>query len=211
MIFSQKIYFNDKPLIITTNREVYLEEYPVAEMYHNFGAATITSFAEALKSLELPDVNGAMIEGDSEAALKSLLSEKTTAITAGGGLVYNESDELLMIFRRGKWDLPKGKLDEGETIDDCAVREVQEETGLQHISPIDHLADTYHLYHQDDILYLKQTVWYRMKGTSTDELAPQMEENIQEVKWVAEKDLGYYVSHTYEAVRDILKTAGMRW
>ena len=67
-------------------------------------------------------------------------------IIAAGGLVINENDELLMIFRRGKWDLPKGKLDKGESIADCALREVMEETGLQQVKIEKPLGITYHEY-----------------------------------------------------------------
>ena len=69
-----------------------------------------------------------------------------TKIIAGGGLVFNESDELLMIYRRGKWDLPKGKLDDGETINDCALREVKEETGLADVEILEAVGITYHDY-----------------------------------------------------------------
>ena len=78
-------------------------------------------------------------------------------IIAAGGLVFNEKNELLMIYRRGKWDLPKGKLDEGERIEDCAVREVMEETGINRINISNKIGETYHAYFEDEVILLKET------------------------------------------------------
>ncbi|MBS1591312.1 MAG: NUDIX domain-containing protein, partial [Bacteroidetes bacterium] len=98
-------------------------------------------------------------------------------IIAAGGLVYNERGELLMIYRRGKWDLPKGKLDEGETIEMCAVREVKEETGLLEIALIKFTGKTYHNYFDiwlnEDVQ--KESWWYEMKANSTEKIIPQTE------------------------------------
>lgn len=211
MIFSQKIYYNDKPLILTTNMDAYLEANPVAEMYQFFSGATLRSFTQALLLLDRPGNAGAIIEDVSESAFQEQLQAMYQSIQAGGGLVFNEEDALLMIFRRGKWDLPKGKLDDGEDIAACALREVKEETGLENISLENHLSDSYHIYSQHNQQYLKHTVWYRMKGTNADRLKPQKEENILEARWVSEKELGQFTSRTYEAIRDLLKTAGLRW
>jgi 8-oxo-dGTP pyrophosphatase MutT (NUDIX family) len=211
MNFSQKIYYNDKPLILTTDMEAYMEANPVAEMYQFFSGATLKSFTQALQFMDRPGNTGAIIEDVSEAALQDQLHAMYRPIMAGGGLVYNEDGALLMIYRRGKWDLPKGKLDEGENIAECALREVSEETGLQQLRLGDKLIDSYHIYVQDGEQYLKQTVWYTMYGTSADLLKPQKEENIMEARWVAEKELGTHASRSYEAIREVLKTAGLKW
>jgi ADP-ribose pyrophosphatase YjhB (NUDIX family) len=211
MIFSQKIYYNDKPLILVTDMEAYLDANPVAEMYQFFSGASLKSFSQALQLLDRPGSMGAIIEDVSEKALEEQLTAMYQPIMAGGGLVFNEDHALLMIFRRGKWDLPKGKLDEGEDIADCALREVSEETGLQTLSLDGKLCDSYHIYHQDGVSYLKHTVWYRMNGTAADKLLPQKEENILEAKWVNEREIGPLAARTYEAVRDVLKIAGLRW
>lgn len=211
MIFSQKIYYNDKPLILVTDMEAYLDANPVAEMYQFFSGATLKSFTQALQLLDRPGSMGAIIEDISEKALEEQLIAMYQPITAGGGLVFNEENALLMIFRRGKWDLPKGKLDEGEDIAACALREVSEETGLQTLTLEDKLCDSYHIYNQDGVSYLKHTVWFKMKGTTTDKLLPQKEENILEAKWVAEREIGPLAARTYEAVRDVLKIAGLKW
>lgn len=128
-------------------------------------------------------------------------------IIAAGGLVFNENNELLMIFRRGKWDLPKGKLDKGEAIEECAVREVEEETG---VTPIDlnNLIDiTTHEYYDkwENATVLKKTYWYKMYTTSNKELIPQAEEEIQKAEWVAIQHIPEKLTNTYP---NIIKVVG---
>lgn len=124
---------------------------------------------------------------------------------AGGGLVQNEKNEVLLIFRRGKWDLPKGKLDKGESIEDCAIREVQEETGLLNISLEGPLMTTYHTYHEGSRYILKESHWYGMKAMGDEKLIPQTEEDILEIKWVKPRDLKQYYSESFPSVVDVLK------
>jgi 8-oxo-dGTP pyrophosphatase MutT (NUDIX family) len=134
-----------------------------------------------------------------------------TKIIAGGGLVLNDAGELLMIFRRGKWDLPKGKLDDGETILECAVREVKEETGLQQIEHGELIGITYHEYFDP---YLKEEVikeshWYAMRVRGTQTLTPQIEEDITEIKWVAGDGLEECLRNSYDNVVEIILTADL--
>jgi 8-oxo-dGTP pyrophosphatase MutT (NUDIX family) len=132
-----------------------------------------------------------------------------TKIIAGGGLVLNDAGELLMIFRRGKWDLPKGKLDEGETILECAVREVQEETGLQQIEHGELIGITYHEYFDP---YLKEEVikeshWFAMRVRGEQVLIPQTEEDITEIKWVVGDGLEECLRNSYDNVVEIIGKA----
>ena len=126
-------------------------------------------------------------------------------IVAAGGIVENENKEILLIFRKGKWDLPKGKLDDGETIEACAVREVEEETGLRNIEAGELIDVTNHEYSErgDDIA--KETFWYAMKVTGDQELVPQVEEDIHDIRWVKENELHQYLSNTYENIVDIIE------
>ena len=119
--------------------------------------------------------------------------------------------EVLLIFRRGVWDLPKGKCDEGETIDACALREVSEETGLRKLKLGEKICDTYHVYSQNKQNLLKRTAWYKMKGTVKEEPVPQAEENIQEVRWVKDEDLPLIAFKSYEAIREVMQKAGVKW
>ncbi len=130
-------------------------------------------------------------------------------IIAAGGLVYNEKDELLMIFRRGKWDLPKGKLDDGETIEDCAIREVMEETGLTTVIRGYLIGITYHQYFdqwlKEDVI--KESHWYRMEAPGNQKLIPQTEEDIEIIKWVSEKELDEYLENSYDNIVEIVRKA----
>jgi 8-oxo-dGTP pyrophosphatase MutT (NUDIX family) len=127
-------------------------------------------------------------------------------IIAAGGLVFNEQNELLMIFRRGFWDLPKGKLDEGESIEACAIREVQEETGLQEIELGKFITITLHEYFDP---YLKEEVikeshWYHMKVKGEPRLIPQVEEDITKIEWVNYAALSNYLSNTYANIIEVI-------
>jgi len=112
-------------------------------------------------------------------------------ITAAGGVVYRQSQsdtplEVLLIYRRGVWDLPKGKREEGETIRECAVREVAEEVGIDELPDIaNKLPETYHEYRQQGSHYGKTTHWYAMQLTEKPEkgFSPQQVEGIEKVEW----------------------------
>ncbi len=129
-------------------------------------------------------------------------------IIAGGGLVKNEKEEYLFIFRRGKWDLPKGKLDEMESIEECAVREVKEETGLQNILLLNHLCDSHHVYEQKGDLVLKESVWFNMSTSSHQRLVPQTEEDIEEIVWLAPAQWEKVMQNMYPAIKDVLRQSG---
>jgi len=210
-MFTQKIYINNKPLILTTSARGYVESHPIAGGYMNFVGAFSRNFRLALQHLEKPGTLGAIIEDISPNSLQEQLYELYEPIDAGGGVVVNEDGAVLMIYRRGKWDLPKGKRDDGEEIAECALREVSEETGLTKLKLKDKICDTYHVYSQNGQSLLKCTTWYKMHGSNADTLAPQAEENIEQASWIAERDLRGVVYKSYEAIREVLQQAGFKW
>lgn len=127
-------------------------------------------------------------------------------IQAGGGLVLNEHNELLLIFRRGSWDLPKGKLDPGESIEDCALREVEEETGVRNLTLIDFLGITQHQYFDP---YLKEEVikeshWYTMSVKGVPALIPQTEEDITDIKWVPLSAVNALIADSFASIKEII-------
>ena len=126
-------------------------------------------------------------------------------IIAGGGIVKNERDELLLMFRRGKWDLPKGKIELKEDIMDGAIREVTEETGVKIEKVTGKPISTFHAYKLKGKNCIKETSWFNMLAKpGQDKLTPQTEEDIEEVRWVKKGDLINYKDGSYPLIWDLL-------
>ena len=128
-------------------------------------------------------------------------------ITAAGGLVQNKEGAFLLIFRRGFWDLPKGKLDAGELIPECAIREVQEETGLKSIELGPFICTTTHAYYDKWLSkeVEKHTHWYAMLSLANETLVPQTEEDIEKIEWVPVNELPQYLLQTYPTIRTVFE------
>lgn len=127
-------------------------------------------------------------------------------IQAGGGLVINEKNEILFIYRRQKWDLPKGKLDTGENIEECAIREVMEETGIKNLTIGNLLVITTHTYEEKGVSVQKETHWFLMNATTLDNpiLSPQLEEDIEKIEWVPFDKIEEYLANSYNTIRLVL-------
>lgn len=132
------------------------------------------------------------------------LFKKHKYIEAAGGLVLF-GKELLFIKRNGFWDLPKGKLEKGESIEMCAVREVEEECGLKNVEIIQFLTNTYHTYEMNEKKYLKQSFWFEMVVNEQQNLVPQTEEEITEVKWFKKSQLSTVKRNTFASILDVLE------
>ena len=126
-------------------------------------------------------------------------------LEAAGGLVFNEKGQILVIKRRGRWDLPKGKKEEKETPETCALREVKEECGIGSLALGDLLHITYHSYTLEGVMILKKTYWYRMKSSGKESLIPQTKEEITEAKWMNPDDLNIVKENTFLSIIDVLK------
>lgn len=185
MAQNYKIYHNDTPVFLTTvsgAKESGLQ--PGKTTY----VAPYTGKKKMLRQyLDLLDknrrVDAVMIYHDNLDGLWADFQSCFKVLEAAGGFVLNEHRQLLVFFRRGSWDLPKGKIDPGETPQEAAVREVQEETGLINLKLGDFLTDTYHTYELKGTRILKKTWWYWM-DTADTQLIPQTEEDIEEICWV---------------------------
>ncbi len=125
-------------------------------------------------------------------------------IDAGGGIIRNKKGELLFIFRKGKWDLPKGKIEIGETIADGAIREVKEECGLTEVHLGKKLTTTYHTYTQGNKKILKQSHWYEMDVPNGQKLVPQLEEDITDIQWIKSTKLSEVRGNTFKSIADLL-------
>lgn len=131
-------------------------------------------------------------------------------VKAAGGLVVNKEGEYLGIRRRGIWDLPKGKKQKGEKIKKTAVREVSEEAGIPEPEIKAKITTTRHTYRERNRLVLKTTKWYLMEHNSDEKGTPEVDEEISEVRWFDEKELGQVVvPDTYLSITDVIKKAGL--
>jgi 8-oxo-dGTP pyrophosphatase MutT (NUDIX family) len=200
-----KIYFDNKPLFLCDKVDATIEPY----VHHDDAVFIDELDPHTVKSMihemQLEKVHAGVFLHASLEELRKAFYKKFTIILAGGGLVVNENNEVLLIHRRGKWDLPKGKLDKGEKIEDCAVREVEEETGLQQVQLLAPFMVTYHTYHEGTKFILKESHWFTMKVSGTQHLVPQTEEDIHDIKWVKAADLAPYLQDSFPSVADVLE------
>ena len=133
------------------------------------------------------------------------LKKRYKYIEAAGGLVLNDKGKVLMIHRLGVWDLPKGKLDKGETLRKAAIREIEEECGIGKLKIIKQLPPTYHIYTLNGKRILKKTFWFKMTSSDTKKPIPQIEENIDEVCWMSKTKLKRLnPKNTYRSILDVL-------
>lgn len=198
-----KIYFNDKPLFLCDGIDAELEPYrhhDDAVYIDEFNVHTVKSM---IHEMEQPRVHAGIFYHADLEALKKAFWKKFTLVKAGGGLVVNPHQAILLIFRRGKWDLPKGKLDPGETIEQCALREVREETGLKDIHLDGSMLTTYHTYHESGKFILKESHWYRMH-TRDSSLVPQTEEDITQVLWADEQKVNEALGNSFPSIVDVI-------
>ena len=155
--------------------------------------------------------NVILFHTDTEKLFKDVCSY-FKCIEAAGGVVKNKNNDILLIYRRGFWDLPKGKIEKGETLSDAAIREVEEETGLINVKIIQPVVfkklknkATYHSYFIDDKLALKVSYWFEMQTDSEANLIPQTEEDIEQAIWVKKEDIPNYFDNMYLSIIDVLK------
>ena len=129
-------------------------------------------------------------------------------IKAAGGIVSNEADKYLFIFRNGKWDLPKGKIEKGEKSRIAAIREVQEECGINIDSSGDKVCNTYHIYEINGAMVIKKTAWYWMRANKQKKLVPQLEEGITDARWLSSGNLMLVRQNTYPLIKDLINVIG---
>jgi len=125
-------------------------------------------------------------------------------LEAAGGVVFNPQKKVLFIRRSGIWDLPKGKMDKDESEKECAVREVEEETGVKGLEITDDLNPSYHIYWHNSKWFLKKTYWFFMKTESDEALKPQLEEDITEARWLDHQECREALKETFRSIRECI-------
>ena len=200
-----KIFSEEKP--ISFSGKAFPSEKKTAEKKD-------TLYYDGEKELDIPDLLAslkekgkitAVISGENIAEVKKKFFAAFEVIEAAGGIVQNDKKDILFIFRKGKWDLPKGKMDEGENAEACAEREIEEETGVKGLKLKKKIGDTYHIYKEKGRNILKISRWFYFTCSSDQDIAPQTEEDITEVKWIPTQKIKEPMNNTYETIKDIMR------
>lgn len=199
-----KIYFDRRTIIICRPEEATLSD-PNAVEFHFKQPSDISALVEmfelssTLEKIYIPSA-------EPEDCYKKICGE-FREVNAAGGLVENRRGDYLLIKRDGLWDLPKGHQEAGEDIKVTALREVQEETGVDDLSLGDLICVTDHCYKKNGIWHLKHTWWYRMYYLKPLDLTPQTEEDITKAAWVAKSSLPPFLKNTYPSIKEVFLTA----
>ena len=197
-----KVFFNDRIVLLTDDFiRNFQVKYGLFYKYRN--TEDLKELIEFYRSLKRIDTLFIFHHDLDE--LRERFKSCFTFVEAAGGLVCNEDGHYLIMKRRGKWDLPKGKVDTGESIQKAATREVNEECGISGLEITTPLISTYHCYLLHGQSVLKRTTWFEMKATGNEPLIPQTDEDITELKWVKKEDLGAIARNTYLGILDVLK------
>ena len=198
------IYFSNRRFVIAQKIEKYFEGND-ADLF--FGSPTQQDFPKLIEIFQNHQVVQNLFVGNSDVEkMFEQFASNFTVLDAAGGLVQNEKGEFLLIHRRHKWDLPKGKVEVGEELEVAALREVEEETGVSGLSVLRHLVTTYHTYKEGSNHILKRTHWYAMKCYGNMKLIPQVEEDIVKAEWVAENILPHYLNNTFANIQLVFKS-----
>jgi 8-oxo-dGTP pyrophosphatase MutT (NUDIX family) len=215
-----KIFVNDKPVDLISYEELdpaksydyifsNLEELPADMLweedilFHEPNQDLIIRLLYLLRTRKMKELDSVTLVTKDKKALKDFVKSRFSIIKAAGGIV-SKKDKVLMIFRLGKWDFPKGKFDKGETPEACAKREVEEECNIKvKLGP--HICNTWHTYTQNRKSILKKTYWYAMDSLNDVSMKPQTEEGIDDILWLSEADAKTALINSYPSMRYLFK------
>ncbi len=195
-----KVFFKDSCFFLTEQTN-FNQETSFSLKHREF--QTTQEFVQQLLSHPQP-FTATIFHNDVEELL-SIFKSCFTYVKAAGGIVRQE-DRILVIKRLGMYDLPKGHLESGETIEQCAVREVEEECGLKEVKITVPLDSSFHIYLRDNQWFLKKTYWYVMSCPPHPEPKPQTEEDIEETFWLPVSQIDAILPETYASLRSIFET-----
>ena len=198
----RKIYFEKRCIIICSAGDLSLADsnailFHAGERIDIHALIGMFESSASLMKIYLPSV-------DEEETYWRICAE-FKEVTAGGGLVSNRRGDYLLINRNGLWDLPKGHLAEGEDIEESALREVREETGVDALSIRRLICVTDHCYFRNGLWHLKHSWWYDMLYTEPVDLTPQREEDITKAAWVAKSSLPAFLVNTYPSIAEVFR------
>ena len=198
-----KIYCNEHQLVLSSKEPDLPEDWSLVARYHG-KSKFFFPILDAMEKRAGQERIWVIHEQVDE--LWEIFLGLFTRIEAAGGLVFNPQGQILVIFRRNVLDLPKGKLEPGETPQQGACREVMEETGLQQVTCGPWLQDTWHIFKEKKKRMIKHTVWFQMSANQ-DQLVPQAEEGIQDARWIYPNDYLSSSFSTFRNIRDMIEDA----
>ncbi len=188
-----KVFVNDKPITLTTivEKETDFKNYLLNTVH-------IGKVIKELNTTSLKEVR--LIHKDQDKLLKKFL-KKLPNVIAGGGKVFNDTGDILFIYRNDKWDLPKGKIEGNESIEKTAIREVTEETGVNGLKIVKPLETTYHIFKRNGQHRIKITYWFEMKTSFGGDLYAQEDEGITKVEWLNEEKSMEALENSYANIK----------
>jgi len=192
-----KVFFNQKPLILTSKIIKSSDSSPL--MHIKFSSKN-----QILKAVKSKKTQSVYIYHKNIKKLWEIFTKKFPIKDAAGGLVQRNDDKLLFIYRKNRWDLPKGGVEKHELIIEAAQREVKEETGLADLIVINKIGETYHIFSNGNNYRLKRTYWFKMKSGYKGDLSPQKEEGIISAEWISKKRIPEILENAYENIKGIV-------
>lgn len=191
-----KVFVNDKPIVLTTvvEEETYFKNYDLKKV----------ELDTVIRKLNNSNLKEARLIHHNKHKLLNRFLKKLPNVIAGGGKVYNDKGKILFIYRNDKWDLPKGKAEGNESIEETAIREVSEETGVAGLEITKPLDTTYHIFKRNGRYKIKITYWFEMKTSFDGKLYPQENEGITKVKWLSPKKVKKALKNSYANIQGLI-------
>ena len=191
-----KVFVNDKPIILTT-------EVEKESKFKNYLLKSV-DIGKIIRELNTTAIKEIRLIHHKEDKLLKIFLKKLPNVIAGGGKVINQKNEVLFIFRNGKWDLPKGKTEKKEPIELSAIREVEEETGVTGLKIVKPLDTTYHIFKRNGRYRIKITYWFEMVTNYDGPLIPEESEGITKVAWLNEKEINSAMKNSYANIKALI-------
>jgi ADP-ribose pyrophosphatase YjhB (NUDIX family) len=188
-----KVFINEIPIILSTEKKIGKQYTSIP-----LKLAKFNKLINDINNGELLYVN---LYHKNPEKIEQFLRKKLPVVEAGGGMVFNDKREILFIRRNSKWDLPKGKVEKGETYEEAAVRETIEETGVKDLQVKRFIMKTYHIFKRNGKFKLKVTYWFEMYSNYDGPLIPEPSEGIKKVRWKNFEKTQKALQDSYENIK----------
>lgn len=192
-----KVFINDTPIILTHRR--------IEDAHHEVFLLKEVDIHYIIERVQKNNLKKACLYHKNEKKLIKNLKKKIDYMKAGGGLVVNSEGKFLFIYRNGKWDLPKGRKEKGETIEEAAMRETEEETGVSPLRIERFLDKTYHVFKRNGSYKLKITHWFLMHTDFKGKTKPETKEGIEQAVWLTAQEAQEKLANSYANITSLLQ------